>query len=555
MSEPGWRTKIGKALAWRLRAMRRHVRRGARIVRWHLLTSATPAGAHSIDASRLIWRSGARLIATDRGPRLVEPAHGKPEPAMVKMILDLCQEAGISALLIPEPDSPSNQTIGIDRVDAKALLTAIAEVRQPWYASDQSGETDSPGEHLLGTDERTLAGLVRADAVSLTRYSSPGQARAPARADSAKVAFWTAETDRSFLLSTPTGHRTLRPPGIRNVVKVGVGGTITRSAPAWTAQMMRGLPDLDVDVVYLWVDGDDPVWRRRRAATMARMEDQSEQPPEGAFDASRFRSRDELRYSLRSVSTFAPWIRHIWLVTDQQVPPWLDRTVPGLTVVDHRDLFSEDELPVFNTRALETRLHTIPGLAEHYLYFNDDVLLGRRVERDLFFATPTVSKFFISKVTLTPRTSRAGASVQDGGRLLTQELISHRFGVTPLNLFRHTPYPQQRSLMYELEEMFREHFTRTASSPIRSGDDIIASTWLHHHAGYFLGRTVPGPIDYDYFSTGELATKPEVFERFAGNRCQTYCLNDADPGADDLSTDDLHRALDKLLPEPSPFER
>jgi len=555
MSEAGWRTRTGKALAWRLRAMRRHVRRGARIVRWHLITRAKPAGTHSTDASRLIWRSGTRLIATDRGPRLVELANGKPEPSMAKKILDLCQEVGISALLIPEPDSPSNQTIGIDRGDAKALLTAIAELRRPWYASDQSGETSTHREQLLGTDDRTLADLVHADAISLTRYTSTGQGRAPARADSAKVAFWTAEENRSFTLSTPTGHKTLRPPGIRNVVKVDVDGTVARSAPAWTAQMMGRLPDLDVDVVFLWVDGDDPAWRRRRAATIARAGAQSVQPPDAALDVKRFHSRDELRYSLRSVSAYAPWVRHIWLVTDQQIPAWLDLAASGLTVVDHRELFSEHELPVFNTRALETRLHTIPGLAEHYLYFNDDMFLGREVEKDLFFATSTVSKFFASKVTLTPRTSRAEASAQDGGRLLSQELIAQQFGVTPLHLFRHTPYPQQRSLMYELEDMFREHFTRAASSPFRSGDDIVPSTWIHHHGGYFLGRTVPGPIEYDYFQTDHLASRPEALADLANCRKQAFCINDYDTDSDNLTATALQGTLETLLPIPSRYEQ
>jgi hypothetical protein len=522
------------------------------VVRWHLATHSAPGGAQSACASRLIWRSDATLIATAHGPRLGKHWLEEPERGTAEVVLALCREMQISALLIPTPGTTPNRVIGIDRADAKALLAAIAVRPRAWYVSARGEGVDSSGEHLVGTDNPSaLAELARADSISLTRFSSL-ENRKPAHADSATVVFWTEQEDRSLGLRLPAGQAVVRPPGSRHVIKVGAGGAVVRSAPAYSSSPRVRFPDLPVDVVYAWVDGDDPAWRRRRAAAAGV---RAEPLEEGALEASRFRSRDELRYSLRSLSAYAAWVRHIWIVTDQQVPTWLDRTVPGLTVVDHRELFSEHELPLFNANAIETRLHTIEGLSEHYLYLNDDMLLGRDVTKQDFFASPAVSKFFVSKQTLDPRTSRADATALISGRLFTQELIARQYGVTPLHLLRHTPYPQQRSLMYELEESFREHFTRTASSTFRSGDDIFPSNWLHFHAGYFLGRTVPGPMDYDYFSTDELATKPEVFERFANNRCQAYCLNDAGPAADNLSTEDLHRALDKLLPERSPFER
>src|SRR5690606_7251858 len=85
-----------------------------------------------------------------------------------------------------------------------------------------------------------------------------------------------------------------------------------------------------VDAVYTWVDGRDHAWLRRRA-------DARHEPyhPESA-NSSRYADRDELRYSLRSLHANAPWIRHIYLVTDAQRPSWLDPDAPGLTVVDHR---------------------------------------------------------------------------------------------------------------------------------------------------------------------------------------------------------------------------
>src|SRR5699024_8230192 len=131
-----------------------------------------------------------------------------------------------------------------------------------------------------------------------------------------------------------------------------------------------------IDVVYTWVDGADPAWLARKA------EVSGEVPPEGlhaeATDPARFRSRDELMYSLRSLDDFAPWVRHVYLVTDDHVPHWLNTDDPRISIVDHREIFPDDgRLPVFNSNAIISRLHHIDGLSEHFLYMNDDVMLAR----------------------------------------------------------------------------------------------------------------------------------------------------------------------------------
>ena len=101
---------------------------------------------------------------------------------------------------------------------------------------------------------------------------------------------------------------------------------------------------------------------------------------ERAHDAARFADHDELRFSLRSLEQFAPWINHVWIVTADQRPRWLTPDHPWVSVVSHRDIFPDpDALPTFNSHAIEACLHRIPGLAEHFLYLNDDMLLGRPV--------------------------------------------------------------------------------------------------------------------------------------------------------------------------------
>ncbi|GHD25714.1 hypothetical protein GCM10007147_23080 [Nocardiopsis kunsanensis] len=103
-----------------------------------------------------------------------------------------------------------------------------------------------------------------------------------------------------------------------------------------------------VDVVYTWVDGSDP----DHAAKRVRHEEAA--PSSLAANRSRFVDRQELRYSLRSLHMYAPFVRHVYLVTDAQVPGWLDRSAEGITVVDHRDVFDDPAaLPTFNSHAIE----------------------------------------------------------------------------------------------------------------------------------------------------------------------------------------------------------
>jgi UDP-N-acetylglucosamine-lysosomal-enzyme len=83
---------------------------------------------------------------------------------------------------------------------------------------------------------------------------------------------------------------------------------------------------------------------------------------------------------LRSIARFAPWVRHIWLVTNGQVPHWLRTDHPRLTVITHAQIYpNRSHLPVFASPSIEAHLHRIPGLADKFIYFNDDVMLGNQV--------------------------------------------------------------------------------------------------------------------------------------------------------------------------------
>lgn len=130
--------------------------------------------------------------------------------------------------------------------------------------------------------------------------------------------------------------------------------------------------------------------------------------------ASRFEDNEELRYSLRSVERHAPWVRHIFIVTNGQIPSWLNLDSPRVTVITHQvsaalfdhiypimfvcccfflkksfdfqDIFqNQSHLPTFSSPAIETHIHRIPGLSQKFVYLNDDVMFGKDVWPDDFF--------------------------------------------------------------------------------------------------------------------------------------------------------------------------
>jgi len=115
------------------------------------------------------------------------------------------------------------------------------------------------------------------------------------------------------------------------------------------------------------------------------------------ISASRFEDNDELRYSLRSVEKHAPWVRHIFIVTNGQIPSWLNLDDERVTVVSHSDIFlNKSHLPTFSSPAIESHLHRIPGLSEWFIYMNDDVLFGRDVWPDDFVTASGAQKVYLT---------------------------------------------------------------------------------------------------------------------------------------------------------------
>lgn len=307
--------------------------------------------------------------------------------------------------------------------------------------------------------------------------------------------------------------------------------------------------DQPVDVVYMWVDGSDPRWRAALDETLAEIT--GEVLPD-SIDDSRFRDNGEFKYSLRSIVPHLNWIRKIHIVTDDQIPVWLDVSHPKISMVSHRELFGEEgRLPTFNSHAIGSRLHHIPGLAEHYLYFNDDIFLGREVGPNHFFMTKGISRFFTSKATLPYPDSDANA--HEAARRNVVDLLERDFGRTATNAFFHTPVPQLKSMMYELEERYPDIFSANWGSQLRADSDFEVNGWLHHYYGFLTGRSLRGSIAYDYFDLSDPTVRDRLEKLHRNDRTAAFCINDS-PEASKENVDFVVRWLAKQYPVKAEWE-
>jgi hypothetical protein len=452
-------------------------------------------------------------------------------------------KAGIPYVLIP-----GIRQLAVDSADREATLAAVETLTSgPGWAV----EPRVRGARQTGTGTLRLYRVLAAPTGHLLCGDEP----------TCELTFWSRTTRGDLPRADGNTHTpgTRRAPDRSQVVRYFTEAAWQRAVQSplhWPIDDPK--PDVfdvrePIDLVYTWVDGNDPDWQQRKA----RYAPSGETHNYSATGLSRFANRDELRYSLRSVAMYASWVRNIYIVTDRQVPGWLDLGHPQIRVIDHRDIFSDPGvLPVFNSHAIESQLHHIEGLAERYVYVNDDMFLGRPAEPEMFFHGNGIAKFFLSKQPL----DLDPPSVHDlpvmSAAKNNRALIEHDFDVTIRRKMTHGMYPQLRSVLVEMEERYPDMFARVSASRFRHPDDNSIVSALQQYYAYLTGRALPADVRYRYQDISRPNT-PRRLDEILRDRPQVFCLNDMD--SDERQLDAQHLALrqffSEYFPLPSPYEK
>jgi glycosyltransferase involved in cell wall biosynthesis len=473
----------------------------------------------------------------------------------LELVTAALDERGIRYWVIRDPGVRIR--VGISVADRAETMTALAEAfaEKPVYA-----EIITLGAALSGVTLATMLGATDPGAVGGLRVFQPvvttSRTLRYGPAYGCDVEFWRPA-------ATEGDVQPLRRTVIGDVVpaKVAAAKAVTRIGgrehPTLEAFGHTLVSDVTfpIDVVYTWVDGDDPAWQAKKAAVLEQL---GVPPVEAAAGDARFRSRDELRYSLRSIAMFAPWVRKIWLVTDDQTPDWLDVEHPDVTVVSHKEIFGDrGTLPTFNSHAIETQLHHVDGLAEHFLYFNDDVFLGRPLQPSMFFAPNGTANFFMSPTAVPLTTVADEDDFNFAAGKNNRALVEAAFGRTITHAFLHTPHPLRVSVLNDIEERFADAVENTARNQLRSPTDIAVPSSLHHYVGYFTERSVRASLRSIYVDVGNAAQHPALTQILTTRGYDVFCLNDTHHGAVSASerAQVIRAFMESYFPVPCEYER
>lgn len=303
----------------------------------------------------------------------------------------------------------------------------------------------------------------------------------------------------------------------------------------------------EIDMVFSWVDGSSAEFQRARAKRM-----QSYVVGDGDDSDARFRQINELKYALRSVYMFAPWVRRIFIVTDSPRPEWLAEH-PSVTLVRSEDHFADlSVLPTHNSHAVEAQLHHIDGLAEHFLYSNDDMFIGRPIKPEVFFSPGGITKFVEASTRIGLGESDPTRSGFENAARVNRGLLRERFGKVTTRHLEHSAAPLRKSVLQELENEFPEEFRRTAASRFRSATDISVTNSLYHYYALMTGRAVVQTnARVKYIETTLKSAIPSM-ERLLKRRDQDmFCLNDG--SKPEISVEERTQAVTEFLEHYFPF--
>jgi len=325
-----------------------------------------------------------------------------------------------------------------------------------------------------------------------------------------------------------------------------------------------------IDAVYMWVNGTDPLV----------MEQYKQAYGSDYVESGRMRDIPTMKYSIRALLTYAPFIRQVIIVTNGQRPDWLNMSNPRVRVVAQKDIFEHPEnLPTFNSNAIEAQLLRIPDLAPCYFALNDDFSFGRPVKLEDWIEMKTGRQYLAFDSWIAPRLEDMKRNIWHHSVAYSNFLINkyyHPEEITPEttveNPTRNYRYEAhnirlyQQRLMERIYDHFREEFLETTKHRSRTRFDTVLS-FIYNNAVLeefdgIVNANLSRGMMYGTF-TNEIPHVEKTLTKFIKRKPIAWCLNDAagkiltpkDEEAYNNAVAALEKVLTDAFPLPSEVEK
>lgn len=327
---------------------------------------------------------------------------------------------------------------------------------------------------------------------------------------------------------------------------------------------------VNIDFVITWVDNKDPVWleKKKKYTDCVESEGNSE---------VRYRDWDTLKYWFRGVERFAPWVRNVYFITDDQKPEWLNTDHPKLKWIKHTDFIPEEYLPTFCSDVIEWNIHRIESLSENFVYFNDDMFLINNTRPEDFFrdgkpcGSPLLGilysndmfsyMMFNNMYVLNQHFSLKQSIRKDpwkwikgqslGG--LLKVLLYGRKDYIPYIVSGHIHIPYAKKVIKELWEKEYQLIDATCKNKLRTRESV--TLWLAHYWQFLSGDFYPQKPIGKFFHTASMSCSDGAIKYLKKQKGKVICLNDSENEVDfEIHKKMVSEALRELLPDKSSFE-
>lgn len=300
-----------------------------------------------------------------------------------------------------------------------------------------------------------------------------------------------------------------------------------------------------IDFVLTWVNGRDPEFRKE----LLRHREASD------IDWDRFSESGELRFALRSIHYNAPWYRKIYVVSNCAPPAWFCEE-SAVHWVRHEELLPEKCLPTFNSHVIESHLFELPGLAEHFVYLNDDMFLSAYAPESRFFFLGRSRSFLEGQGNVDGYRQGSDSEIapwQSASRRAA-DLLFETGGLRPGQHHCHTPYSLRASVGLEMRQVFADELTELDTHRFRERDDVPPTSFLYQHFALAKGAAIPENVSH-------LHVQRRNFRALAGrvNSGKSgafLCLNDGGDCRDATAFEGFKQtAMNQLFPARAPWEK